>query len=208
LHQQNKTGMSKKNYFSHKDSFEKQQARLFAASHYKGGRILSLSASNFVFEQLMANRTKDKIDAVEYSLTEYKQGRKLLREIKQQFPQISYEFENIYNKDAAKYRYIFLDLCQAINTQNIPQICSWLKDFNGVVCITLQRAREYFDDKYYELNGAVDVRDFRDRVFPKIIEQFTGLKQVCDHYDYKNRTNLDGTKIGVSTPMRIYTFAR
>lgn len=200
--------MSKKNYFSHKDSFEKQQARLFAASHYKGGKILSLSASNFVFEQLMAQRTSQKIDAVEYSLTEYKQGLKTLKNVQNKYPNIGYSFDNIYNKKATRYDFIFLDLCQSINTQNIPQICSWLRNYKGTVCITLMKAREYFDYKYLELNGAADIQDFRDNVFPKIIESFTGLKQVCKFYDYKNSTKEDGSKISHSTPMRIYTFTR
>jgi hypothetical protein len=72
----------------------------------------------------------------------------------------------------------------------------------------LQRARETLDAKYLELNGAKDKPDFRDRVFPKIIEAFTGLKQVCEYYDYRNRTNENGSKIQFSTPMRVYTFAR
>lgn len=197
-----------KNEFDHKDSFDKQEARLFAASHYKGGRILSLSASNFVFEQLMAKRTNNKIDAVEYEFGEYRKGLKQYNEVVKKYPTINYEFDNIYNKRSERYGFIFLDLCQAINNQNIPQICSWLKTFKGTICITLQRARETYMDKYMELNGATDLEDFRDNVFPKIIEQFTGLKQKCAHYDYKNRTKIDGTKVSHSAPMRIYTFIR
>ena len=199
--------MDTKHIFTHKDSLEKQDARLFAASHYKGGKILSLSASNFMFEQLMAKRTDNRIDAVEYSLTEYRKGRREYRKVKLMYPNIRYAFDNIYNTKATAYDFIFLDLCQALNTQNIPQICSWLRNYKGTVCITLMKAREYFDAKYLELNGATDLQDFRDRVFPQIIEAFTGLKQVCKPYDYKNRNNVDGTTISHSTPMRIYTFS-
>lgn len=200
--------MSIKNTFTHHGSLEKQDARLFAASHYKGGKILSLSASNFAFEQLMARRTNEAIDAVEYSVLEYRIGFNKMQAIAKKYPNISYSFDNIYNKKAENYDYIFLDLCQAINTENMPQICSWLRNFKGTICITLQRARETLDAKYLELNGAKDKPDFRDRVFPKIIEAFTGLKQVCEYYDYRNRTNNDGSKIQFSTPMRVYTFAR
>jgi hypothetical protein len=178
---------------------QKEQARQLAMRYYKGGRVLSLSASNFIFEQELITKfgVKEKVDCYEYDLQVYQDGKPVYLQIKKNIPNLRFKYDNIFNAKASKYDFIFLDLCGCLYPSIVNEIISFLQGFKGVCFITVLKGREHFDPKDY---GAETYAEFRDIVFPQLLYTYANMKPI-QMFNYQSER--EGS---YGSPMRLYGF--
>jgi hypothetical protein len=219
LHQQiNQTNHMQVKTFTHIKALEKQDARLFVRDNYRGGKVLTLSADNFYFENLLLDKLNNKqsIDCYEYEQKHYLNGKKLFAQVKKRNQNMRYIFDNIFNADFTQYDFIFLDLCCNLSVETTMNIIASLQGFKGQIFITLMRTREKFTNEDLNAYGVPKKkcikerkRIFRDTTFVQLVEQFTNLKQFAPRYDYQNTFVKKGeTKVSRGTPMAIYSFTK
>lgn len=202
--------------FTHKNASEKQKAREFVLKYYKGGNVLSLSADNFYFEDMLLKKRNNNqiIDCCECLKSAYLEGLKTFPLIKSINKNVTFNYINIFDVDFTKYDFIYLDLCCNLSVKTVSDIISSLQGFRGRIFITLQRGREQFkpsDLDAYGVPKKISDKErkayFRDITFIELIECWTDLKQMKPRYDYQNIV-VDYNKkiISRGSPMAVYSF--
>lgn len=167
---------------------EKEKARIYVANHYKGGRVLSMSSSNFGFEHtlLRMHPNVDRIDCYENDIEVYQKGRYWFEQINEQYKNIHFIRDNVFNANAPKYKFMFLDFCGTVTPTHLTRLVTFLQGFDGTCFITVLKGRGLFTEEVLSLFNAESPKDFRERVFPSVIAQYTNLEESIPRYEYQN----------------------
>lgn len=192
------------------NAIEKEKARQFVSLFYNGGRVLSMSSSNFGFEQTLARMhpSLKKIDAYEYDYEVYQEGKRVLAEVKNNICKVHFKYDNIFNATPHKYDFMFLDFCGTMTTQLLVKLAGFLQKFDGTVIITIHKGREKIDKEVLALYGTDDIVEYRERIAPQIITKYTGLIESVPRYEYKNKTDKNGNIFKSPSTMLMYGFQR
>jgi hypothetical protein len=190
-------------HFSLAASDSKTKAREYCTSFYNGEPVLSVSSNTFGEVPVFFGKVNkgQRFDCVEIETDTYQSGLKTFKGLKKKYPSLTYQNKNVFDMDFSLYNHINLDFCGQLTNTLMFDLFKHLKNFNGKVFITLQRAREQFEPAYY---GAKDKKHFRDVVFPQMIKNFTGLDVYLPRHDYDNIK--EGNK--KASHMMIYSFIR
>lgn len=189
-------------YFPYADSIEKAQYREHKIKCLKPfsanlSNFLTLSADSFEFERMVAQSANEgvfpnlaRIDCYEKVSEIYYQGLPKYRQVKKECRGLHYRLGNIFDADFSKYDVVDLDLCGMFTISLINELLTALQTLErGVVFLTIQKnTRVGGVLNNYQDYGAKNMQHFRDKVFPKYLEENCGVKLHGKPYTYANKS--------------------
>lgn len=191
---------------------EKNQVRALIQNHYIGGKVLSLSAGNFIFEKGLFDKYGNdlSIDCVEYDKDVYEEGLPIYKELKKTYPNLRYKFENIFNINASEYDFIFLDLCSNFVPITVLKVIGFLQGFNGTIFITVLKGREPIANilHLFDINRKLELKKqfqkYRSKVIPQMFYNYLRLVEFLPEIHYSNKSAKK--KSESANPMLVYSF--
>jgi hypothetical protein len=173
--------------------------------------VISLAANNLLFEEMIlsdiAFKNISTIESYEIMPKTYQKGLPKYRKLKKEHRNLYYLNESIFNADFAKHKVVVadIDLCGTFTIKLVNEIkASFQKIKNGIMFLTVYKdARNTNLIKYLEYFGVDNLKDYREKVFIKDIEDSCNVKLYCEPYEYKNKSANPKAK-----PMLLYTFVK
>lgn len=182
--------------FCYEKAVEKQTAREYVLNHIPKDckKVLTLSADTFAFENMVLNSRFSKnpvIDSYEYNKEVYNKGVKNFKKLKREHKdrELNFRLGDIFSVDFKEYDFINLDLCGSFTIELVNRLIASLQGFEGTIFITMTKnVRNTLLRSHLDIYGVNDMNQFRDEVFPTMLNYYCDLDMFVKPYQYKNKS--------------------